>query len=62
MNIEPANKHEDPELDVEAQFSRRAVRGQQRTIAKKRQLHCVSGWLWCKWESNLDSQISLVLL
>jgi len=47
MNIEPIDAHEDPELDVEAQFSRQAVRGAQAAIVKKKKLQCVSGWLWC---------------
>ena len=39
---------QDPELDVEAQFSRNVVRRQKRVIANKMRLQCVSGWLWCK--------------
>lgn len=58
MNIEPIDAHEDPELDVEAQFSRQAVRGAQAAIVKKKQLQCVSGWLWCK--SDTRSPLCLV--
>lgn len=39
---------QDPELDVEAQFSRHVVRRQKKVIANKMRLQCVSGWLWCK--------------
>ena len=46
MNIEPpSDGHEDPELDVEAQFGQRARQGaQQSTVNNK----CLSGWCWCK--------------
>ena len=39
---------QDPELDVEAQFSRHVVSRQRRVIANKMRLQCVSGWLWCE--------------
>lgn len=47
MNIEPPpDGHEDPELDVEAQFSQRAGHSaQQSTVNNK----CLSGWCWCKF-------------
>jgi hypothetical protein len=47
MNLEPDPTRQDPELDVEAQFSRNVVRRQKRVIANKMRLQCVSGWLWC---------------
>ncbi len=47
--IEPRSEQQDPELDVEAQFGRSAVRSAQTAIQKKRALQCISGWLWCKY-------------
>lgn len=47
MNLEPDPNAQDPELDVEAQFSRRVVNRQRKVIANKMRLQCVSGWLWC---------------
>ncbi len=47
--IEPRSEQQDPELDVEAQFGRSAVRSAQTAIEKKRALQCISGWLWCKY-------------
>ena len=44
----PKRDRLDPELDVEAQFSRRAVRNAQSDIARKERLRCLTGWLWCK--------------
>ena len=46
--IQPKEQRLDPELDVEAQFSRRAVREAQSKIAKSTRLQCISGWLWCE--------------
>lgn len=47
MNLEPDSRRQDPELDVEAQFSRHVVSRQKKVIANKMRLQCVSGWLWC---------------
>lgn len=47
--IEPKSDQQDPELDVEAQFGRTAVRSAQHAIQKKHRLQCISGWLWCEW-------------
>ena len=47
---------QDPELDVEAQFSSNVVRRQKRVIANKMRLQCVSGWLWCKSSLPLSVQ------
>jgi hypothetical protein len=47
MNLEPDSRRQDPELDVEAQFSRNVVKRQRRVIANKMRLQCISGWLWC---------------
>ena len=52
MNIEPPpDGHEDPELDVEAQFSQRAGHGAQHSTVNNK---CLSGWCWCK--SSLTDQ------
>ncbi len=46
--IIPKHEEQDPELDVEAQFGRNAVRTAQMAIAKKKRMQCINGWLWCK--------------
>ena len=46
--IVPKNDRLDPELDVEAQFSRRAVQEAQSRIEAGMRLQCVTGWLWCE--------------
>lgn len=46
--IIPKGNRLDPELDVEAQFSRQVVRDAQARIAKGMRVQCISGWLWCK--------------
>ena len=62
MNIEPVNGHEDPELDVEAQFGHHAVRGAQAAIANKKKLQCVSGWLWCESPLHLVPHMYTLLV
>ena len=44
----PKGNRLDPELDVEAQFSRQVVREAQSRIAKGTRLQCIAGWLWCE--------------
>jgi len=46
--MNPKGEQLDPELDVEAQFSRRAVRNAQSSIYKRERLKFLSGWLYCK--------------
>lgn len=46
--IVPQHEEQDPELDVEAQFGRDAVRNARSAIAKRKRLQCTSGWLWCE--------------
>ena len=46
--IVPKGSRLDPELDVEAQFSRRTVQEAQSRIAKSMRLQCISGWLGCE--------------
>ena len=52
----PKRDRLDPELDVEAQFSRRAVREAQSSIAKGTRLQCITGWLWCKYVDTMNSK------
>ena len=46
--VEPRSERQDPELDVEAQFGRGAVRDAQRNIERKKRLRHISAWLWCE--------------
>ena len=46
--ITPKSEQLDPELDVEAHFSSRAVRDARSKIVRKERLRCITGWLWGK--------------
>ena len=50
----PKGNRLDPELDVEAKFSRQTVREAQSRINKGMRKQCITAWLWCELE-KMDS-------